>query len=79
MANIESVLCSLPRNASWLYNHRPTTGSKEDQMMEVLKNPKDWAKCPPKPEPETAGLSQVLPPAPGDAQVDPAGGGGGSG
>ncbi|XP_020288385.1 oxygen-dependent coproporphyrinogen-III oxidase [Pseudomyrmex gracilis] len=41
-ARYESILMSLPLNAKWEYMHEPETGSKESQLVEVLKNPKDW-------------------------------------
>lgn len=42
-ARIESILLSLPMTASWLYQHHPEPGSEEDKLIQVLKNPKDWA------------------------------------
>jgi len=41
-ARYESILMSLPLNAKWEYMHEPEAGSKESQLLEVLKNPKDW-------------------------------------
>jgi len=41
-ARYESILMSLPLNAKWEYMHKPKAGSKESQLLEVLKNPKDW-------------------------------------
>ena len=41
-ARIESILMSLPLYARWEYMHRPSPGSEEDRVMEVLKNPEDW-------------------------------------
>nr|XP_012221537.1 PREDICTED: oxygen-dependent coproporphyrinogen-III oxidase isoform X1 [Linepithema humile] len=41
-ARYESILMSLPLNAKWEYMHEPKIGSKESQLLEVLKNPKDW-------------------------------------
>lgn len=41
-ARYESILMSLPLNAKWEYMHQPKAGSKESQLLEVLKNPKDW-------------------------------------
>lgn len=38
----ESILMSLPLTARWEYMHEPKLGSKEDQLLQVLKNPKDW-------------------------------------
>ncbi len=39
---IESILMSLPPKVQWYYNHQPKDGSKEAQMLEVLKNPRNW-------------------------------------
>lgn len=41
-ARYESILMSLPLNAKWEYMHEPEPGSKESQLMQVLKDPKDW-------------------------------------
>ncbi|XP_071819745.1 oxygen-dependent coproporphyrinogen-III oxidase-like isoform X1 [Apostichopus japonicus] len=41
-ARIESILMSLPKTARWQYMHEPEPGSPEAELMEVLKNPKDW-------------------------------------
>jgi coproporphyrinogen III oxidase len=41
-ARIESILMSLPLTARWQYMHVPTTGSKEERMLNVLKKPVDW-------------------------------------
>ena len=41
-ARIESILMSLPLTARWEYMHSPEPGSPEDELMDVLKNPKDW-------------------------------------
>ncbi|XP_002730678.1 oxygen-dependent coproporphyrinogen-III oxidase-like [Saccoglossus kowalevskii] len=41
-ARIESILMSLPLTARWEYMHTPKEGSKEMELMDVLKNPKDW-------------------------------------
>ena len=38
----ESILMSLPATVRWEYNHRPAKGSKEEELIEVLKNPRDW-------------------------------------
>ncbi|KAJ3414268.1 Coproporphyrinogen-III oxidase [Chytridiales sp. JEL 0842] len=42
-ARIESIMCSLPLTARWEYMHTPPEGSEEAKLIEVLKNPKDWA------------------------------------
>lgn len=39
---IESILMSLPPVVQWKYDHHPAHGSKEAELLEVLKNPKDW-------------------------------------
>lgn len=41
-ARYESILMSLPLSAKWEYMHKPKAGSRESQLLEVLKNPKDW-------------------------------------
>ena len=33
---------SLPLNAKWEYMHSPAPGSKEYNLTEILKNPKEW-------------------------------------
>ena len=40
---IESILMSLPPVVQWKYDHHPEPGSAEEKLVEVLKNPKDWA------------------------------------
>jgi len=39
----ESILMSLPATVRWEYNHHPAKGSKEEELIEVLKNPREWA------------------------------------
>lgn len=39
---IESILMSLPANVRWQYNYHPEPGSAEDQLLQVLKQPKNW-------------------------------------
>ncbi|XP_056133552.1 oxygen-dependent coproporphyrinogen-III oxidase, mitochondrial [Lampris incognitus] len=41
-SRIESILMSLPLTARWEYMHEPTKSSPEAEMLEVLKNPKEW-------------------------------------
>ena len=38
----ESILMSLPATVRWEYNHQPATGSAEEKLIEVLKNPREW-------------------------------------
>ena len=39
---IESILASMPPLAAWKYDHQPAPGSRESDLIEVLKNPRDW-------------------------------------
>ena len=39
---IESILMSLPPHVQWVYDHHPITGSEEERLLNVLKQPKDW-------------------------------------
>lgn len=39
---IESILMSLPPKVQWVYDHNPEPGSAEEELLLVLKNPKDW-------------------------------------
>ena len=41
-ARTESVLMSLPLTARWEYDHHPEPGSPEAQMLQVLREPRDW-------------------------------------
>lgn len=41
-ARYESILMSLPLNAKWEYMHVPKANSPEENLMKVLKEPKDW-------------------------------------
>uniref|UniRef100_A0A1B6GQL4 coproporphyrinogen oxidase n=1 Tax=Cuerna arida TaxID=1464854 RepID=A0A1B6GQL4_9HEMI len=41
-ARYESILMSLPLTARWEYMHVPVPSSKEGELVEVLKNPRDW-------------------------------------
>ena len=41
-ARIESILMSLPLEARWEYMHTPEKGSREDQLLQVLRYPRDW-------------------------------------
>lgn len=38
----ESILMSLPPEVRWSYNYEPKEGSKEAELIEILKNPRDW-------------------------------------
>jgi len=39
---IESILMSLPPHVQWRYDYQPTSGSEEEKLVNLLKNPKDW-------------------------------------
>lgn len=39
---IESILMSLPETARWEYANTPEEGSKEAEIMEVFKSPREW-------------------------------------
>lgn len=41
-ARYESILMSLPLSANWKYMHEPIPDSKEAELIDVLKNPKEW-------------------------------------
>jgi coproporphyrinogen III oxidase len=41
-SRVESILMSLPATASWKYDHHPEEGSREHELVQVLKNPVDW-------------------------------------
>ncbi len=39
----ESILMSLPPRVQWRYDHHPEPGSAEARLLEVIRNPRDWA------------------------------------
>ncbi|KAJ8315339.1 LOW QUALITY PROTEIN: hypothetical protein KUTeg_007489 [Tegillarca granosa] len=41
-ARYESILMSLPLNARWEYMHVPKPGSKEEEMLDALRKPRNW-------------------------------------
>ncbi|XP_070816799.1 oxygen-dependent coproporphyrinogen-III oxidase, mitochondrial [Chaetodon trifascialis] len=41
-SRIESILMSLPLTARWEYMNEPPKGTREAEMLEVLRNPKEW-------------------------------------
>lgn len=41
-ARVESILMSLPKTAAWRYMHEPEKGSREERLVSVLKEPKEW-------------------------------------
>lgn len=41
-ARVESILMSLPLTARWMYMHEPEKGSREERLVNVLRQPVDW-------------------------------------
>ncbi|XP_027009852.2 oxygen-dependent coproporphyrinogen-III oxidase, mitochondrial [Tachysurus fulvidraco] len=41
-SRIESIIMSLPLTARWEYMHEPAEGTKEAEMLKVLRSPKEW-------------------------------------
>ena len=41
-ARVESILMSLPLTARWQYMHEPGKGSREERLMRVLQEPREW-------------------------------------
>ena len=41
-ARVESILMSLPLTARWMYMHDADKGSREERLLKVLKEPRDW-------------------------------------
>ncbi|MFE8602882.1 oxygen-dependent coproporphyrinogen oxidase [Archangium violaceum] len=39
----ESILMSLPPQVRWRYDYHPEPGTEEARLVEVLRNPRDWA------------------------------------
>lgn len=39
---IESILMSLPETARWEYDHHVQPGSKEEEIMKVFREPREW-------------------------------------
>ena len=38
----ESILMSLPPLVRWRYDHVPEPGSREAELVEVLREPREW-------------------------------------
>lgn len=38
----ESILMSLPPMVEWHYDHKPASGSREAELLECLKSPRNW-------------------------------------
>jgi len=41
-ANIEAILMPMPLVARWEYKYTPEPGSREAEVLEVLRNPREW-------------------------------------
>lgn len=41
-ARVESILMSLPGVAKWVYMHEPEKGSREERLVSVLRQPREW-------------------------------------
>jgi coproporphyrinogen III oxidase len=39
---IESILMSLPNMVSWVYDHQVEPGSREAELLDVVRQPRDW-------------------------------------
>jgi coproporphyrinogen III oxidase len=39
---VESILMSMPPLVSWSYRHEPAQGSREAELLDALKSPRDW-------------------------------------
>jgi coproporphyrinogen III oxidase len=39
----ESILMSLPPRVRWAYDHHPAPGTEEARLVDVLRNPREWA------------------------------------
>lgn len=40
---VESILMSLPPLVQWSYDFKPGSGSREEEMLKVLREPEEWA------------------------------------
>lgn len=41
-ARVESILMSMPLTATWKYMHEPEASSREQRLVDVLRNPRQW-------------------------------------
>ncbi|PFH62407.1 hypothetical protein XA68_13633 [Ophiocordyceps unilateralis] len=41
-SRVESILMSLPLTATWKYMHEPEPKSREQRLVDVLRDPRDW-------------------------------------
>ena len=39
---IESILISMPPKVRWVYDYTPKNGSQEEELIKILKSPKNW-------------------------------------
>ena len=41
-SRVESILMSMPKTATWLYNYEPDSGSREADLLQVTRSPVEW-------------------------------------
>lgn len=41
-SRVESILMSMPKTATWLYNNEPAIGSREAELLQVTRTPREW-------------------------------------
>ncbi|VEU21551.1 DEKNAAC102477 [Brettanomyces naardenensis] len=41
-SRVESILMSMPKTATWLYNYEPEEGTREAELLEVVRHPIEW-------------------------------------
>ncbi len=41
---VESILMSLPKNASWEYGSEPEPGTNQEELTAILRTPREWVK-----------------------------------
>lgn len=42
-SRVESILMTMPKTATWLYNYEPKEGTREAELLKVTRNPIEWA------------------------------------
>lgn len=41
-SRVESILMTMPATAQWVYMHEPTVGSREQELLDALREPREW-------------------------------------
>lgn len=41
-SRVESILMSMPKTATWLYDHEPAPGTREAELLHVTRSPRSW-------------------------------------